>query len=67
MSNVTPIAGAADTRRRLLCLKAQMVLGYISEKDYWRAIERANGGKVIPFAKAARDKSTPAGTAGGEP
>jgi hypothetical protein len=55
-TNVTPIAGADDTRRRRLCLKAQMVLGYISEKAYWRAIERANGGKVIPFVRPQRSE-----------
>ena len=58
MSNVTPIGNAADTRRRLLCLKAQMVLGYITEEDYRRALERAKGGQVIPFVR--RQRSEPA-------
>jgi hypothetical protein len=49
--NVIRIGGGADTRRRGLSLKARMVLGYISEQEYWRAIDRAKGGQVIRFAR----------------
>jgi hypothetical protein len=53
MSNVTPIPvrGVTSRRGKPLSFRAQMVLGYISEQAYWRAIDRANGGRVIPFVK----------------
>jgi hypothetical protein len=51
MSNVTPIRGPEGARRTRLSLKAQMVLGYISEQEYRQALQRANGGQVIRFAK----------------
>jgi hypothetical protein len=49
--NVVQIAGGAEARRRRLSLKARMVLGYISEQEYRRALSRANGGQVIRFAR----------------
>jgi hypothetical protein len=51
MSKVTPIREAVDRERRPMSLKAQMVLGWIPERDYRRAVERANGGQVLQFVK----------------
>lgn len=50
MSNVTPIPirGVTSMNGEPMSLRAQMVLGYISEQAYWRAIDRAKGGQVVP-------------------
>ena len=57
-NNVIPFRGVATTEREL-CLRAQMVLGYISEQAYWRAIERAKGGQILSFVKPTTPGSPP--------
>ena len=52
MSNVTPIRRDSEGRSRQLSIRARMVLGFISEAEYWLAIKRADGGSVIAFTRS---------------
>jgi hypothetical protein len=54
MSSVTPIRGVSGAREKPMCIRSQMVLGYISEHANWRAIDRAKGSRVIPIVKPAK-------------